>query len=185
MTDTEIIDLYWARREQAIHETKNKYGRLIGSVLGNICRDKSDAEECENDTYLTVWNSIPDERPQKLSAFICAIARNIGLKRVEYWSAEKRNPNMLTALDELLEVITGEDSIAQHIEQMALAEALNAFLFEQREEDRLFFLRRYWYFDGIKDIAKRFSVSESRVKSSLFRTRRHLAVYLTEQGFEL
>lgn len=185
MTDIEIIDLYWARKEQAIRETKNKYGRLIGSVLGNICRNVSDAEECENDTYLTVWNSIPDARPQKLSAFVCAIARNIGLKRVEYWSAEKRNPNMLTALDELFEVITGEDSIERHVEQMALAEALNTFLSGQREEDRLFFLRRYWYFDSIRDIAKRFSSSEDRVKSSLFRTRRRLAVYLAEQGFEL
>jgi RNA polymerase sigma-70 factor (ECF subfamily) len=183
MTDSEIVKLYWARSEQAIGETKKKYGRLVDSVLHNICRDHSDAEECENDTYLTVWNRIPEARPEKLGAFVCAIARNIGLKRVEYWSADKRNPELVTALDEIQELVSGEATGDSPVEQLALRETLNTFLRGLKREERLFFLRRYWYFDGVKEIAKDFGVSEGRVKSSLFRTRKRLKQFLTEQGF--
>lgn len=117
MDDKKIIALYWARDENAIRETSSKYGRLCTYIANNILANHEDSEECVNDTYLAVWNAIPKQRPDKFSAFIAKITRNLALKKYEYMSAAKRNSSVVTSLEELGDCVSGTNSTESEIER--------------------------------------------------------------------
>ncbi len=176
-----IVELYFQRDERAIRETEKKYGHLCYSVAHHVLDNAGDAEECTNDTYLSLWNAIPQEQPRSLKAFVCKIARNLALKRLEYNSAAKRSSHMVVSLSELDETIP-DDSYRSEIEESALGELINAFLREEKECARNAFIRRYFFHDGISEIAEMYDFSESKVKSMLFHTRNRLKKYLTERG---
>lgn len=185
MQDEDIIDLYFSRSENAIKETEAKYGKLCTHVIRNILKGSEDVEEVLNDTYLGVWNSIPPTRPILFSTFLCKIARNLALKKYEYLSAQKRNPEVLISFSELEECIT--DIHSQDIRYSAeeLSAFINEFLRGEKQEQRIVFIRRYWYNDSIKDICKRCHMSKSKVETILFRMRKKLREALEEQGFEV
>ena len=186
MEDNQIVELYWARSESAITETADKYGRYCYSIAFNILHGREDSEECVNDTYLSAWNSMPDQRPNKLRAFLGRITRNLSLKRWETYDAAKRGAGQVPlVLDELQECIPARESTEQAIDAMALAELINGFLSTTSEEKRKIFMRRYWYLSPVKEIAKDFTLSESKVKMSLLRTRNELKQYLEKEGVEL
>jgi len=185
MDDSKIIELYWERSEDAIKETKTKYGRLCQHIVRNILHNAQDEEECISDTYFGVWNSIPPQKPNVFSSFVGRIARNQALKKYEYNSAEKRNPEVLCSLNELEEVVSGVDSVESEFESRRIEKAIRDFLWHQDEEKRLIFVRRYWYFEPIADISKRSGYSESKVTSMLFHTRQKLRAYLESEGIEL
>ncbi|MBR5730895.1 MAG: sigma-70 family RNA polymerase sigma factor, partial [Firmicutes bacterium] len=154
MEDEKIIDLYWARSESAISETELKYGRYLKTVAKNILSDEEDSLECVNDTYLNAWNAIPPARPKVLQAFLGKIVRNLALDRYRANTAEKRGGGSIAlALDELLDVSSGEsveDSVA---DRTALTAALKRFLSGLSNEDRRIFLKRYWYFMPVKEVS--------------------------------
>ncbi|MBQ7776677.1 MAG: sigma-70 family RNA polymerase sigma factor [Lachnospiraceae bacterium] len=182
MEDSQIIELYWQRSETAITETSKKYGKLCRHIAMNIVGNFSDAEECENDTYVAAWNAIPPTRPNIFSAFLSKIARNIALNRYEYNKAQKRNNEFDLILSELEECIAGRSTVEDAYEEGVIASMLDEFLEGLSKEKRVIFIRRYWYSDSVKDIAKRMQISESKVKTVLFRTRRQLQEYLAERG---
>ena len=184
MNDAEIIELYWNRSEFAIRETERKYGRLCRNIAANVLGCEEDVEECLNDTYLGVWNAIPPEKPVSLTAYICRIARNLALKKYEHASAAKRNAKASLSLDELEECIPGTDSPFFE-EGELLVKTLNKFLRSLDPDSRNIFLRRYWHFDSIDDIARRYGVSKSKVTSLLFRARNKLKNELAEEGVAL
>jgi len=183
--DVEIIDLYWERSENAIRETDVKYGKLILHLAGNILRSREDAEECVNDTYLGAWNAMPPERPRVLCAFITRITRNLALKKIEYATAQKRNPEVEVSLSELDDCISGTENVGQQYEAAVLAAQISDFLRAQDDESRNVFIRRYWFYDSVRDIADLFSMSESKVKSMLFRTRNKLKNHLIKEGYAI
>lgn len=185
MEDKQIIELYWERKEDAITETAKKYGRLCGLIAGNILSCKEDLEECVSDTYLAIWNRIPMERPGCFSAFIGRIVRNLALKRYEYLSAAKRNPAAVTSLEELEECVSGQESVESELEGKQTMEAIGRFLWKQKEEKRVVFIRRYWYFDSIETISKGTGFSQSKVKSMLYEMRQKLKTYLESEGIEV
>lgn len=185
MNDEQIIALYWARQEAAITETALKYGGLCTRIAGNILPSREDSEECVNDTYLAVWNAIPEQRPRLFSAFIGRITRNLALKRYEYLSAAKRAPTAVMSFEELGECISGRDSAASDAESRRVENAINAFLWQQGEEKRNLFIRRYWYFDSIEHISGDTGFSQSKVKSMLYEMRRKLRAYLEREGIEV
>lgn len=182
MEDSQIIELYWQRSENAIAETSSKYGKLVRKIAFNIVGNYSDAEECENDTYVATWNAIPPTRPNILSAFLGKIARNIALNRYEYNKAQKRNSDFDLVLSELEECIAAKNTVEDSFAEGALTEMLNEFLEQQKKETRMIFVRRYWYSDSVKDIAKRLGIGESKVKTVLFRTRKELQDFLAQRG---
>lgn len=182
MEDNQIIELYWQRSENAIAETSTKYGKLLRKIAMNIVGNYSDAEECENDTYVATWNAIPPTRPNILSAFLGKIARNIALNRYEYNKAQKRNNEFDLVLSELEECIASKNTVEATVEEGVVASMLDDFLEGLKKETRVIFVRRYWYSDSVKDIAKRLQISESKVKTVLFRTRKELQDYLAERG---
>ena len=185
MEDYKIVELYFVRSEEAIVQTDVKYGGLCRHIAGNILRSAQDCEECVNDTWLSAWNRIPPEKPQRLSAYVGRIARNLALKRYAYLSAEKRCEEAVCSLTELEDCISGRDSVEDELECRRIESAISDFLWRQEESARAVFIRRYWYFDSIDDICRRTGYSGSKVTSILFRMRRKLRVYLKDEGVEL
>ncbi len=185
MDDKKIINLYWERDENAIKETSVKYGRLCAYIANNILSSHEDSEECINDTYLAVWNTIPQNRPDKFSVFISRITRNLALKKFDYISAAKRNPAAVTSLDELDDCVSGTDTVESEIELKYIKSAIDNFLWLQTDEKRNVFIRRYWYFDSIESICKYTGFSQSKVKSMLYELRKKLKKYLEREGIEV
>ena len=186
MDDEKIIELFFRRLEQAIDETAKKYGRYLRTISYNILYNIEDSEECVNDTYMRVWNTIPPERPRIFPAYIGTIARNLSLDRYKARRADKRGGGELTlALDELLDCIPTGDFATELIDDMELSQVFDGFLSGLKKESRIIFMRRYWYLSPVKDIARDLGVGESKIKMSLSRTREKLKEYLEKEGIEL
>lgn len=184
MEDLRIIELFFERDEQAIKETEAKYGKLCHHIAYNILSDYADSEECVNDTYLGAWNAIPPTKPENLMAFLAKIARNQALKRLEYRKREKRSAEVMLTLNELAEVIA-DDRYAPDVSDEEVGRLISRFLRSQKEDVRNVFLRKYYYFDSIEEIAGRYSYTESKVKNMLFRTRNKLKKFLIKEGIEI
>ncbi len=183
MDDQRIIDLYFARNEQAPALTQVRYGRLCYGVAKGILSRHEDAEECVNDTLLQAWNTIPPTKPDSLPAYLCRITRNLAINRYRQSHREKREADQLTlALDELSECLSAPDEGT--LDSIAIRDAMQTFLRAQSETVRNIFLQRYWYVRPIADIAAEFGMSENRVKVTLHRTRAKLRDYLRKEGIE-
>lgn len=182
MDDGQIIRLFFRRAETAIDALALQYGSRLHRVALNILGNREDAEECVNDTYLAVWNAIPPHRPDPLAAFVLRIGRNTALKRLRGNLAQKRNTAYDLSLDELSGGIGGCD-LSEAIDAQALGQAIDRFLSTLSRENRWLFLRRYWFGDGIQDIARERGLTESTVSVRLNRIRGKLKDYLTQEGF--
>lgn len=183
MEDKQIIELYFQRSESAISETKSKYGRYCHYIAYNILKSNSDAEECENDTYLKAWHTIPPKRPERLSVYLGKITRNLSLDRYEKNTALKRGGSELTAsLDELENTVSGS---TEPLDSFVLRDCLNRFLVSLSKEKRKIFIQRYWYFSPIKDIANENNISQSKVKMTLLRLRNELREFLEKEGINV
>lgn len=186
MEDGKIVELYLLRDEEAIRVTAEKYGSRLRALAYGIVKDHECSEECENDTYVSAWNSIPPHEPRAyLYAFLARITRHIALNCCRSRSRLKRSA-LLCELDaEMEQCIPAPDDVACRMDDAELAEIINAFLAALDEEKRNIFLRRYWYLDSIADISKRFALSESKVKTTLFRCRERLREHLCREGYTL
>lgn len=186
MDDSAIVDLYLRRDEAAVSRTSEKYGRRLKSLALGITGDSGASEECENDTYMEAWSAIPPHEPRDyLYAFLARITRHIAINLCRSRSRLKRAAVICELSAELEECIPAPDDTQCRLDDLALSEALNSFLGSLGAEKRSIFIRRYWYSDSVSDIAKRFSVSESKVKATLFRCRGQLRRYLEKEGYIL
>ena len=184
MDDLTIIDLFFARDEKAIKETDIKYGRLCFRIAINVLCNAEDSEECVNDTYLSVWNTIPPTRPNHLAAFICKITRNLSLKRLEYNKAQKRTPTAIVSFHEFEDVLP-DNTIMPDVGNQEIGKKIGDFLRCKSPVVRTVFIRKYWFFDTVSDIAAKYSFTESKVKSMLYHTRNELREYLRKEGIEI
>lgn len=183
MTDEKIVELFWKRSEAAIEETQKEYGRYVHYIAFTILQDDEDAREVANDTYLKAWNSIPPAKPNPLKAFLGRMTRQIALNHLEKQNAKKRGEGCHQALlDELLDCVSDSNG-AEIVDSMVLKETLNRFLRATPSEERIVFIKRYWYAMPIADIARDCEISQSKVKSLLMRQRKKLKKYLKEEGF--
>lgn len=185
MKDEAIIELYFARAEEAIRQTELSYGQYCRSLAYGILRNHEDAEETVNDAYLKTWASIPPQRPANLKGFLGRITRQLSLNRLEKNTAAKRGGGTYAlALDELAECIPGGNG-EDLADLTALRDVLNRFLYSLGREQKNVFIRRYWYMQTVAEIAKACAMHESKVKSMLHRSRNQLRKILTEEGFFL
>ena len=178
MDDHSILDLLWARAENAIAALAERFGGRLYATAMNLLHDPQDAEECVNDAYLAVWNSVPPKRPEPLGPYIWRIGRNIALNRLRANTAQKRSGYELS-LDELAGCIPApclEDG-------QALGRAMDAFLGTIGAKNRIIFLRRYWFGDSVKEIAKALGMTENAVSVRLSRVRDSLRQYLCKEGY--
>ena len=181
MEDEKIIELFFERSEQAIRELDMKYGKICRSLSYNIVNSREDAEECVSDAYLGAWNAIPPARPDPLLAYICKIVRNLSLKL--YWKKEaaKRGGHYTMALEEIEGCIAGQNTAEDELDARELARILGEFLDALTVENRVIFLRRYWFADSCRDIAELVGLTEKNVSVRLSRTREKLRRYLMER----
>lgn len=180
MEDEKIIELYWARNEDAIRETDTAYGRKLHVLSNRILHRREDAEESVSDTYMRAWKSIPPQRPQYFFAFLAAICRRLSLNRLDWNTAAKRNAAVVSLTGEM-ELCIPDAAQQAAMEGKELGRLLNGFLETLSRESRLIFLRRYWYVDSIAEIAARYGMTESKVKMQLSRTRAKLRAYLEKE----
>ena len=179
--DEKIIDLFFNRSEKAIQELDIKYGKVCHKLSYNILNNKQDAEECVNDAYLGAWNAIPPTRPNPLLSYIVKIVRNISLNI--YWRKEaaKRSGNYKIALEEIEGYITDQKTVEDEIEARELARIIEEFLDTLTVENRVIFMRRYWFADSYKDIAELVGISEKNISVRLTRIREKMKQYLIER----
>lgn len=184
MEDQEIIALFFDRSERAAAAAQEKYGSFCRCIARSILLNEEDARECENDTYLHLWNAIPPQRPENLKAYMAKTTRNLALQRLEKQNTAKRK-GLVLPLDALSELLAANETVEQQIDAKLLAQALNRFLEALPTQQRLAFVGRYWYCQSISDIAVKLGASQSKVKMLLFRVRQKLKQYLLKEGYEL
>jgi len=184
MDDRGIVKLFFDRDESALTEAEKKYKSYCHSIAIGILGDRRDSEECVSDAMLGLWNTIPPKNPENLKTYLAKLTRNFAINRYKMRSAKKRGGSGVDlSLDELEGCLPASDSFDNLVDSMVLRELLNSFLGTLKAESRIIFVQKYWYFRSVDDIAKDLSVSKSKVKVSLMRTRARLAEYLEGEGY--
>ena len=181
MTDEQIIELFFERSEKAISELDSKYGKVLHNLSYHILNDRWDAEECVNDSYLGIWNVIPPDRPNPLLTFVCKIVRNISIKKYHAKTAIKRNSAYNVAMSEVANDILSSNNVESEIEAKELAHMIEDFLDTLTVENRVIFMRRYWFSDTYKEIADRVGITEKMVSMRLTRIRKQMREYLIKR----
>ena len=184
MEDNRIVQLYLLRDETAIDHTAEKYGSRLRSLAYAIVNDLQTAEECENDTYMEAWNTIPPQKPRYFFAYLAKICRNFALKKLDWHHAAKRSAEVVSLTEEM-EMCIPDQSRDRELEARELGMLLDRFLRTLTPENQMIFLRRYWYVDTIVEIAARYGISESAVQMRLNRTRAKLCTYLEKEGIKV
>ena len=184
MEDIKIIELFWARNEDAIAETDAAYGRKLRALANRILSNREDAEESVSDTYMKTWETVPPQRPAYFYAFIASICRHLSFHKLDWKQAAKRNAEVVALTDEMEQCIP-DASHEREMESKEIGRLLNTFLAALPKETRLIFLRRYWHVDTIAEIAARYGITESKVKMQLSRTRAKLGTYLEQEGIQV
>ncbi|MBQ8623612.1 MAG: sigma-70 family RNA polymerase sigma factor [Oscillospiraceae bacterium] len=186
MEDEKIIELYFERNQSAIDETDKKYGKLIKNVSHNILNSLPDVEECVSDTYMKLWETIPPNKPARLISYACKIARNLSLNRLKHLKTGKRSAGSYdSALDELAQIIPSDADVEREVESTELSQIINKFLLSLSKDNRMIFVKRYWFFLSVQEIADDMAITESKVTVSLYRTRIKLKKYLIKEGYNL
>lgn len=181
MKDTDILALLLQRAESAIDAMSAAFGWRLNQIAMNILGSPQDAEECVNDTYLAVWNSVPPKEPDPLCGYVYRIGRNTALDRLRMNTAQKRCGSYDLSLDELAEYLPGPD--AEDLQAAReLGTAIDRFLDTLPKENRIIFLRRYWFGDSVKEIARSRGLTENTVSVRLNRVREKLKAYLIKEG---
>lgn len=184
MEDEAIIRLFWARDQSAVRETEKSYGARLNGLAYGILKNREDAEESVNDTYLKAWNTIPPQRPVFFFAYLAKICRYLSFGRLDWKNAKKRNAEVVELTAEMESCIPDEKRNLQ-AEGEEIGRLVSEFLSRLPKENRLLFLYRYWYADSISDISKRNGMSESNVKIRLYRVRNQLRSFLENEGVRI
>ena len=186
MTDNDIIKLFCDRDEQAIRSVEEKYQSYLYKISANILCDEQDVHECLNDTYLSVWNSIPPNRPNAFKVYIGRIIRNISINKLKSQKTKKRGGGQVEdVFYELDECVSTAFDVEESINEKELTLLIEKILRSQPKQKRRLFIKRYWYVNSIKEIATEFNMSEGKVTAILCRMRKDLKIILKTEGFDL
>ena len=185
LDDSKIIDLFFERSEQAITELSEKYTEICHRIAFNILGNEADAQECVNDTFLGIWNRIPPEKPQILSAYVYKVVRNLALKKHRFNSAKKRSSFYDISLDEIADCLPSSFNAEVEINATVLSEEINLFLATLNKNNRIIFLKRYWFGEDISAIAQAMNTTSHNITVKLSRTRNALKKHLKEKGFDI
>ena len=181
MEDKKILELLWNRVEAALDALDQKFGKRLLHTALNILGDRRDAEEAVSDTYLALWNAIPPEYPDPLAGYVHRTGRNIALKKYRYLTAKKRAAQYDLCLEELSDILPAP-SMEEFLDARELGRSIDRFLDTLSRENRVLFLRRYWFGDSIRHLSKTFGISENTLSVRLSRIRSQLKDYLNKEG---
>lgn len=181
MEDDQIIELFWSRDERAIEQLAAKYGSYCRTIALNVLSNHEDAEECVNDTWLRVWNAIPPERPKALRPWMGKITLRLALNRRQKNQAQKRYAGLEELLSELEECIPSDQSVERQYAANEITRMINRWLDTLSREDRVLFVRRYWYGDKVKKLALECGVSPGNLAKRLYVLRGRLKAALAKE----
>ncbi len=184
MNDKDIVQLFFERSQRAITELSQKYGKLCFHIALNILKCNEDAEECENDTYLKTWDSIPPDEPVRLSAYVSRIVRNLALSKYRYNHRQMRDSHLQVYLSELQDCIPASQAVEASADD-TVNRAIRTFLAKQDRTTRALFIQRYFYVESISVLSKKFGLKESNISTKLNRTRLKLKQHLEREGVAL
>lgn len=184
MHDEKILELLFDRAEQSIEALRKRFGSGLFGLAMRILENPQDAEEAVSDTYLAVWDAIPPARPQPLTPYVYKICRNTALKKLRSRAAQKRSSGYELSLEELADILPG-DTLEEQLDAKALGKAISAFLDTLNSNDRVLFVRRYWFGDSVTDLARQRLTSPGNLSVRLHRIRQKLKDYLNKEGFFL
>ena len=185
MEDKDILDLFFARNEEALVETMNKFGNRLFHSAMNVLHNTEDADECVNDTLLKAWEAIPPTRPTSFGAFLAKITRNLSINKWKAQSAKRRGGTRVDLLLSELEEVIPHSKLGvpeKEYESQNTSQAINEFLETVDKTARVAFVLRYFHGESIQGICQRLKISESKAKSLLFRTRKKLRTHLEKEG---
>ena len=185
MDDKEIIDLFLSRNEHAIKETDNRYGAFSRNLSYQILNSHEDAEECVNDSYLKLWDTIPPTVPESLMAYLGRIVRNLSLNRLRWKPEQKRNCDVEVLLSEIADCVPAYEDVEHAIDQMILSELITKWLSGAKKINRQIFVRRYWYGSTYEELARHYRLSEKKLMDRLYHMRRRLKEYLEKEGISV
>lgn len=185
MEDFEIINLYLKRNEEAIVKSSEKYGSFCKYIAKNILSLIEDVEECVNDTFFTAWNKIPPIIPESLKAFLGKLTRDAAISRYRQNHAKKRYSGMDVMLSELEECLPSTDTVEAHLEREELAAVINRFLDSLSADDRVLFVKRYWYGVSVKELALNYGCTQNNMAQKMFMLRKNLKNALEKEGIEI
>ena len=185
MEDLAIIELYWARDEGAITETDLKYGPLCRRLAFNILSDREDSEECVNDTWHRAWDTMPPQRPESLRAYLGRIVRNLSISRLRQRTAQKRGGGLEVMLSELEDCLPSPAQVEQDLEAKELAAAISRWLRSLEPDDRVLFVRRYWYGEAVSRLASEWGASSNQMAKRMQKLRRALKKRLEQEGLSV
>ena len=185
MTDKAIMEMLFERSESSISTIDEKYGAKCRKIALGILGNEQDAEECVNDAYLTVWNTVPPEKPASFFGYLYKILRNISLKKYRANNAQKRCSYYSEALEEIEQTLAAEESVENELDKKHFKEIMEEFLDSLNEENRIAFVRRYWFSESYEEIAREMNMSEGSVSMRLVRTRNKMKEFLNERGVKI
>ena len=183
LQESQIIELYKNRDESAISECSAKYGTLLRKISYGVLNNTEDSDECVNEAYLKAWDSIPPQEPSNLTAYLGRIVRNISINRLQAASAKKRGGDFL--LTELTDCIPSSESVESTIDNSELSQVIARWLKSLDREDRVMFMRRYWFGESLDKLAKEYSTSANKLAGRMFRLRAKLKETLEKEGIAL
>lgn len=183
--DIQIIELYWNRDERAIAESNSHYGAYCGRIARNILSNYEDAEECVSDTWLRTWECVPPQRPNSLAAFFGRIVRNLSISRYRAYRAQKRFNGITILLSELDDCVPAPSSVEQASEDRLITEAIDNWLSQLPKDDRVLFIRRYWFGDAVNTLAEECGLTQNQMAQRMLRLRKGLKAALIQEGIEV
>jgi len=184
LEDAKIIELYYARNESAIAETERKFGKMLFSIAMNVLSNPEDSEETVNDTYGKAWNSIPPQKPDFLGAWLGKITRNLSISRWRKNKAQKRS-GIEIMLSELEDCVPSAENTEEESESGEITSAINRWLGTLEKEERIYFIRRYWYGDSVAELSARTNIPAKNLSSKMFRLRKSLKEFLEKEGISV
>lgn len=183
MEDHQIIDLFYERSEKALSKLAEKYEDNCMKISMNVLNSKQDSEECVNDSYLAMWNTIPPANPKPLKAYLYRIVRNKAIDKYKSNNRQKRNGTYDVCLDELEFCIEGLKTVEEEVTSRELSEHINGFLETLDAANQMLFVRRYWYMDSYENLAMRTGIKEGAIRTRIARVKSRLKEYLVERGY--
>lgn len=186
MNDKKLKELFFNRDEEALRQTDILYGSYCRYIAMNILKNEQDCEEAVNDAYIRLWDTVPPNEPQSIKAYLARVVKNTALDMARKRHADKRGGGEYAlALEELTECTSGSGSPEDDIEGTILKESIERFLKKQKADARIIFIKRYWYFCSISEIANELGKTGSSVKVTLMRLRQALKKQLEQEGFDI
>ena len=172
MTERQALKELRRGSEEALEWFIHQYTPYVTTVIHNIigsCMDIADIEEVASDVFFTLWENA--DTVHSVKGYLGTIARNKAKNKL-------RGLNGDLPLDDHILIVDIED-IEEATSKKELSTTVKRAILAMGQPDRDIFLRFYYYYQNLEDIARDMNLNLSTVKSRLRRGHEKLRQLLT------